>query len=869
MSAQFRLPRGRLGALFSFLGLSVVAGLLASVAVTPAIALTGVAANSTIGMFENLPSSLRIDNLPEKTTVYAHKSVDGADQNVPIATFYAENRVNVGWDQVAQVAKDAAISAEDPRFYEHGGIDPFGVVRAALSNVLGSDVQGASTISQQYVKNVLIAQATGLSTEADREAAYNEATQVSLDRKLKEMRLAIGIEKEYSKDDILLGYLNIALFGGRVYGIQAASQYYYGINATDLNVNQAATLLAIVNNPANLRIDEPDDPDNGAANGYALTKVRRDYVLDSMLTHGKIDQATHDDAIAAPIEPKITPTEAGCAAAGNAGYFCNYVVNVIQNDPAFGAAEEERYSNFIRGGFQVYTTLDLDQQDNAQNAINENVPMSMDGVDIASAASVVEAGTGKIKVMAQNKIFNDSGDAASLGPQYSAINYNTDSAYGGSAGFQAASTYKAFTLIAYLRNGGSLNDRFNVSEKTYNLADFKTCDGNDGGEAYFENDENESGSRSVLQSTATSINGGFMQMALKLDQCDIRKAATDLFVHRADGAELTDNPAAVLGTNEVAPLTMAAAYAGIANHGYVCTPIAIERMVKQDGTDAQIPQSTCQQGIEKEVADAANWALKGVIEGGSATASNPYDGTEHMAKTGTTDGNTNTWTTGASTKVGLSVFVGQATGSANLRQVTLDSGSAATARHRIWKPIMESLDNVYGGDDFPRPEDRYLNGVQATVPNVVGQTTAQAQKSIENAGFTFADGGTRGSTAPAGQVVASDPAGGSKASQGATITVFSSDGKGSSQPSAGTQGGAKVPDVVGESSDSAVSALEAAGFSGDRISFSYTGSGANVGNICVVQASNPAAGSSAGQNGAVTLTLFSPTGSAPPTGCPR
>jgi len=851
--------------MLSFIGLSVVAGVLATVAVTPAIAMTGVAASNSIGMFENLPSFLRVDNLPQKTTIYAHRTVDGQDQNVPIASFYAENRESVAWDQVAQVVKDAAVAAEDPRFYEHGGVDPLGVVRAAVSNIMGGDVQGASTITQQYVKNVLVAQATGLATEEEREAAYEEATSVSIDRKLREMRYAVALEQEFTKDQILLGYLNIALFGGRVYGIQAAAQYYYGVNASDLNLNQAASLLAIVNNPANLRLDMPEDPDNGAANGYELTKIRRDYVLSSMLEHGNIDQATYDATVAEPIQPSIHESPVGCGSAGNAGFFCDYVVNVIRNDPAFGETQEERYSSFIRGGFDVYTTLDLDMQDIAQAAVDANVPKTpYEGVDLAAAATAVEAGTGKIKVMAQNKDFNESGDAAEQGENFSAVNYNADSDYGSSGGFQAASTYKVFTLIAWLRAGHSLGETFNVTEKTYDLSTFETCETPTSGTEYIENDSNESGNRSVLSATATSINGAFMQMGQEVNQCDIRQAATDLFVHRADGEELGVTPSAILGTNEVAPVTMAAAYAGIANHGWVCSPVAIERMVKPDGSDATIPQSTCQQGIEAGVADAAAYALQGVIDGGSASQSNPYDGIEHIAKTGTTDNSSNTWTTGASSKIGLSVLVGQANpmaGSdgeyANLRNVYLDSGQAATARHRIWEPIMTSLDDYYGGDDFTTPESRYLRGVQVSVPDVTGQSLEQARRIIEGAGFAFADGGTQSSRQPVGTVIATQPNGGT-AARGSTITVYTSDGA----PAAG------LPDVVGEDSDDAVDALTDAGFSDEAITFAYTTS-PDEDAQCTVASSNPAAGSQADTTRPVTLTLYSTTGSAPEEGCPR
>jgi membrane peptidoglycan carboxypeptidase len=846
MSALKR-PKGRLGAVLGFVGISAIAGVLASVAVTPAIALTGLAANNSIGMFENLPSYIKIGDLPEKTTIYAHRSVDDVDQNVPIASFYAENRESVAWEQVAQSAKDAAIAGEDPRYYEHGGIDPLGVVRAAVSNVLGSDVQGASTITQQYVKNVLVAQATGLATEEERDAAYEEATKVSLDRKLKEMRLAIALEKEYSKDEILLGYLNIALFGGRVYGIQTASQYYYGVNASDLTVPQAASLLAIVNNPEKFRLDKPDNEANGAANGYAANKDRRDYILGNLLEEKKLTQEEYDAAVATPIEPRITPAASGCTMAGNAGYFCDYVVNVIRNDPVFGKTAEERYNSFIRGGYDVYTTLDLDLQDTAQAQIDRNVPKSMEDVNIGSAATVVEAGTGKVKVMAQNKDFNNSGDAAALGPNVSAINFSTDAAYGGSQGFQAASTYKAFTLIAWLRAGHTLGESFNIAEKTYDLSTFKACDNGFSGSEYIENDANETGNRSVLSSTASSINGAFMQMGQKLDQCDIRKAAEDLLVHPAVGDKLENNPAAILGTNSVSPLTMATAYAGIANKGMVCSPIAIERMVKQDGSDAAIPTSTCTQGIEPEIATAAAYALQGVITQGSGTASNPNNGIEHIAKTGTSNSATQTWTTGASTKMGLAVWVGQITGDANLRKVSLKSGSAATARHRIWKPIMAALDNRFGGDDFDEPESRYLRGVYVNVPDVAGMTIDRAQAALENAGFEFVDGGAQPSSAPRGQVIGSDPAGGSSASRGATVTVYTSDGS----EVESDDDGIAVPNVVGQKAPAATAALAAAGFE----DIEYTLDTQSTGEACTVTATDPPAGTIAPTDETVTVAI--------------
>jgi membrane peptidoglycan carboxypeptidase len=266
-------------ALLGFVALSGVAGLLAAAAVTPAVALTGSAADSTISVFDGLPEYMKVEPLAQASTMYA----TSGGKPVPIATFYSQNRVEVGWDAISQNLKDAAIATEDPRFYEHGGVDVTGTLRGAVLTALHKSVQGGSSITQQYVKNILVQrcenkQPDPTATDAVQkkqyavyQACYNDATAVDPVRKLKEMRYAIGLEKEYSKNDILQSYLNIALFGGRVYGVQSAAEYYFGVSAADISLPQAATLIAILNNPDNLRIDQPDSKDNGAANGYAAS----------------------------------------------------------------------------------------------------------------------------------------------------------------------------------------------------------------------------------------------------------------------------------------------------------------------------------------------------------------------------------------------------------------------------------------------------------------------------------------------------------------------------------------------------------------------------------------------------------------------
>jgi membrane peptidoglycan carboxypeptidase len=255
-------------ALVQFVATSAIAGLLIAVAVTPAIALAGSGASGTVGAFEKLPASLTIPTLDQRTRFYG---TDDAGNSVLLATFYNQDRQIVGWKDVPPTVKNATLAGEDVRFYQHGGIDPRGVVRALVDNLRGRDVQGASTITQQYVKNLCVQNAERQSTQAKIDAAYHDCTAPTFNRKLREMRYAIALEKKYSKDEILLGYLNAAGFGGRVYGIEAASEYYYGVHAKELSIGQAASLLAILNNPQELRIDKKAN--------IAADQARRDYIL--------------------------------------------------------------------------------------------------------------------------------------------------------------------------------------------------------------------------------------------------------------------------------------------------------------------------------------------------------------------------------------------------------------------------------------------------------------------------------------------------------------------------------------------------------------------------------------------------------------
>nr|WP_218856999.1 penicillin-binding protein [Leifsonia soli] len=774
---ELKPARTRGGLVAQFLGLALVAAVLSSLFLLPGFLGVGVTAAAGVSDFNALPANLHIQQFAQNSTVYAKQG----GQDVPIATFYAQNRQDVTWDQIAQTVKDATVSAEDPRFYTEGAVDIWGTLRGAVATVAGGDVQGGSSITQQYVKNVEVEKCEALTSQKKVEACYADAAGVTLQRKVQEMRYAVEVEKTYSKKDILTGYLNVVGFGGQVYGVQAAAQYYFNTTAAKLDLAQAATLAAILNNPANLRIDQPSNADNGAANGYKLTKERRDYVLDRMYVTHTITKQQRDAAKATPIQPTITPTTQGCAAAQqfNAAFFCDYVRDVILNDPAYGATGDDRWQTLNRGGLKIYTTLNLDLQQVAQASLNAYIPASRPGIDLGASNVALELGTGRIVTMVQNRTFNNT-DTPIDGT--TAVNYNTDEDYGGSQGFQTGSTFKAFDLAAWLEAGHGLYETVNASQHVFPTSDFtNTCANIDGPDWPVTNDEGSASRLSVMAATAQSVNTAFAEMGTKVDLCSIVNAAKALDVHPASKSNAwVQTPSLILGTNYISPLTMATAYAGIADNGTVCTPVAIDRVVNADGTDHKVSKTTCTQGLKPDIAAGVTYALQGVIKGGGTAASaNPYDGTPIMAKTGTTDNSLENWLITSTTKVATATWVGNVSGSTPLRSLSFKGVGGGNVKFSIAKPILKAVNALYGGDAFTKPTSAVLYGQQITMPDVTGKAPDVAQKLLEGLGLDVAvDPTPVASDQPAGTIAASDPTAGTELEDGDTVTLTVSNGQG-------------------------------------------------------------------------------------------
>ncbi len=763
-------------AIAGILGFSALSGLLVTVMVAPALAVTGITASSTIGIFDSLPEYIQIGQQPERNTLYAQYSGEGSENGyIAVATIYDQNRQEVSYDQISAFARDAAVAGEDRRFWEHGGVDVASVVRAAVGNATGSSSSGASTLSMQLVKNIYVQEALQQPTEELRQAEYDKATSVSFDRKLKEMKLAIGLEKSYTKKEILAAYLNIAFFGDNTYGIQSAAQRYYSVDAKDLTLTQAASLIAIVQFPNQRGLDKPEN--------YVANQDRRDVILFSMLDVGDITQSEYDEAIAVPVDDTTllpsTPSN-GCLGANRyATWFCDYVVKNVKNFEFLGANQQEREDNWKRGGYSLYTTLDLDIQITAQEAQWQFINPQATELSLGGATVSVQPGTGRVLTMAENKTFNDTLEGGGLAT--SAVNYSTSYDYGGSSGMQSGSTYKLFTLLDWLQSGKGIYERVNGNARTENQAKFRdSC--TDGGGPYggpypFKNDSGGSpGAIAVYDATVGSVNGAFISMALQLDQCDIRGVAESLGVERADGTHLQTNPSAVLGTNEVTPLSMAGAYAAVAAGGRYCKPIVVDLVIDPDGTEVPGQASECRQAISPQVAATAAFALAGVMSGGTGSASNPGDGIPIIGKTGTTDNAEQTWIITATTQVATAVWVGNSIGKVSLSSFEYAGYTGSRLRHAVMSVTVARINQKYGGLGFPEPDPSLLTGSGLQVPDVRGLSPEAAKALLEGLGFIYADGGKVDSDVPAGKVASTDPPVGTLSARDTTITVFTSKG---------------------------------------------------------------------------------------------
>ncbi|SEG30355.1 Membrane carboxypeptidase (penicillin-binding protein) [Nonomuraea solani] len=592
-----------------------------------------------------------------------------------IARFYEEYRQVVGFDEIAGVMKTAIVSIEDFRFYEHGAIDVEGTLRAFVTNLRSGRVsQGGSSITQQYVKQVLLNSAGSVKER-------NAALEASYARKLNELRYAMGIEEKYSKDQILEKYLNIAYFGASAYGVEAAARRFFGVGAAKLSLAQAATLAGAVQDP------NATDPNLGKEHRARLLQ-RRNVVLNRMAELGKITTAEAAKAKATKLGYKGTRLPGGCESSKYA-YFCLYVRHEILGNPAFGSTAKARLAMLNRGGLTIRTTLDPAMQTAADQAIKKWVHASDEPV---AAQALVQPGTGAIKAMAASRRYGGN-----AGRNEISYNVAADAAHGGGIGFQPGSTFKTFTLITALQEGIKLDDGLaaGAGYRAPAYSTFKNCKGESIGDPAHTvtNDEGSPGWKTLRSGTWDSVNTFFMELEERVGLCDTVKTAKSLGIRRADGQKLQEYETFTLGINESDPVTVAGAYAAIAARGTYCAPMAITQITDRNGKTTRY-RPKCREALDPAIADATADVLSGVFTEGTMSGVGGL-GRDAAGKTGTTDDYASAWFAGFTPDLAGAVSLGDPRGSQRhkLTGVTIGgryygSVQGASIPGPIWRDTM-------------------------------------------------------------------------------------------------------------------------------------------------------------------------------------
>jgi len=730
-----------------------VAGCLVAMLALPWLGLVGLGAKKMASDFQNMDVQ-RITQSPSvRSTVYA---ADGRE----VATFFSEYREPVRLDQVSPVMRKTILAVEDARFYEHGALDVKGTLRALMRNTSTGEVrEGGSSLTQQYAKNLLLANAR---TDEER----RRVTAPTISRKLRELRLALHLEQTMSKDEILRDYLNIAYFGAGAYGIQAASRRYFSKNASDLTLEEAATLAGITKNP--YAFDPTMYPDAALA--------RRNTVLDRMAQLGVISADEAKGAKAAKLVLNEYKPKGGCESS-KYPYFCSYVyhemINFFMGDEK-PKSEEERQTRWeaarkqlLRGGYQIHTTLDPKVQKAADNAVKYATTPTGTRVNVNAA---VQPGTGKILAIATSKRYG-------TGRGETTINLPADAAHGGSIyGVDAGSTFKTFTLLEALNQGLPISTSY-TSPATTTIHGFQDCPyplsdtGRLGGGSWTLSNASDSESGTFNMKTATwlSVNTYYAQLEKTVGVCNAVKMAEKFGMKRTNGAPLEPTPSQVLGVNPIDVVHLSAAYAGIAARGKYCAPNVVTSVVDAKGAKVDIPEPKCEQVVDQQVADAATMILQGVLSG-HGTGAGLGIGRPAAAKTGTCENYACAVFAGYTPDLAVATAYWDYRGGV---KYPVTGVYGATIPGPVWQRTMVAALAGRPVQQFQQPTRDFGDVKNKKIPNVVGRHVDEGASVLGRAGFKVEVKRVR-SRAPEARIIRMSPSG--SAPEGSTITLFMSVG---------------------------------------------------------------------------------------------
>jgi membrane peptidoglycan carboxypeptidase len=767
-----------------------VAGVLVAAVLLPFTGGLGLAARNSVQAFDEQPCDVELGTPEQFSTMYA------ADNTV-IARFYTQKRQVVPAKNIPKVMRQAIISIEDRRFLEHHGVDTEALLRAVVKNQqAGETVQGGSTLTMQYIKNVRLYQAK--TAEEQKEAvAQNNG------RKLIEARCALELENKLTKDEILTGYLNITYFGAGAYGVETAAQTYFRKHATRLTVPEAALLAGLVQSP--LRYDPYKFP--------KAAKARRDTVLADMQSLGYITAKQAQQAKASPVKvaPKSASSNRDCANANpkivNAGFFCDYAKQWLK-DNGFPQSRLET------SGLNIYTTLRPDIQNSVQGAM----PFAKwRGRKAIAVTDIIDPRNGRVLAFGVSRKYGVNPKDANV----TANPLNTALTAG------AGSTYKTFTLVSALQSKVPLR-AFQLNVGNTYKSQVCTTFGPNGKEPYEVGNAGtyREGGWNLDDATVQSVNTFFVALLDQRFNCDLTgpvKAAQAMGLIKTLNAKRPDsklteaqnyiegkNASFTLGPNATSPLELSSAYGTLANNGRYCPPVPVTKVTGADGKPIGLPENACQQKIDPRIAATVSSVLrKDTTQGTADDAFRGLTGPSRpiAGKTGTASGfrpgqdrskdrasgNSAAWFVGYTPEyAGATAVFDPKNTSSSLEDVPeKDNGQQVFGAYsaRIWRNAMQPFlqDHTW---QFPPEDPQVVNGDSVEVRSVVGQDPIAAAALLQGDGFQVKIADERkDSPYPANFVAEQSPSG--RAARGQLITLYLSSGKGA--PAPGGQPGQNQP----------------------------------------------------------------------------
>ncbi|MCH7231318.1 transglycosylase domain-containing protein [Glycomyces sp. L485] len=657
-------PNSPADGVYALLRTSLLCGLAIAALVFPLVAMAGLSTKAGFDAIDVLSEEVAETDPPLTSYVYA------SDGETLVSLFYDEFRRHVELDEVAPVMQQAIVAAEDARYFDHNGIDYRGIMRAAVANQSSGGVeQGASTITMQYVRGAL-------KLNADSIDEVIEATEQTSTRKLREARLAMAVEEQLTKDEILERYLNQAYFGHNAYGIFAASQVYFSKHPSDLELEEAALLAGLVQAPS--AYDPISSDQTSALN-------RRNWVLDRMVEVDYLSRGDASEVRSLEIELDTSDPPNSCigieGTTSEYGFFCDYFRRWWREQDAFGETPAEREKELRQGGYTVITTLDPELQKLTNDKVNDAKSQSN---PLAHGAVVMEPGTGRVKALGLNRTFSydqdDNGSHSNPSFDDRKGNYpntvNPVLGGGDTGGYQAGSTFKIFTMLAALDEGYTLNHNIHSPHRV--VTGFVTGGGSAScGNRWCPKNGSASmaGNRNMWSGFGMSVNTYFAQL---IDQVGADKTVEMAermglkWRSEGDAYYASEERRAgwgpfTLGVSDVQPIEMTNVFNTLAAEGEYCEPMPALRVIDPNGQELDVAVPRCHQELEKDVARAATDAGRCVTEqprkgakcGPWGTSRNVGEIVDRpvAGKSGTTDNDRASWFLGYTPQITVGAFM--------------------------------------------------------------------------------------------------------------------------------------------------------------------------------------------------------------------